>query len=57
MPPESLKLAMQPAIEKLIAKELLRHPDTEVNISVACCICEVFRIMVHELYNDEKMKV
>ncbi|PWA64622.1 phospholipase-like protein [Artemisia annua] len=56
MPPESTKHAMQPAIKKLIATELLRHPDVEVNISVAGCICEVFRIMVHELYNDEKMK-
>ncbi|GJU10023.1 phospholipase-like protein [Tanacetum coccineum] len=42
MPSESMKYALQPVIRALIAKQLLRHPDLEVNISVACCICEVY---------------
>ncbi|GJS22484.1 phospholipase-like protein [Tanacetum coccineum] len=39
----SLIYAMNPMIKVLIAKKLLRHPDMDVNISVACCICAVFR--------------
>lgn len=58
MPSESMKYAMQPVIEALIAKELLRHPDMDVNISIACCISEVFKIMVYKTpYSDEQMKV
>ncbi|GJY77149.1 phospholipase-like protein [Tanacetum coccineum] len=57
MPSESMKYALQPVIRALIAKQLLRHPDMEVNISVACCICEVFTIMVRKTpYDDEQMK-
>ncbi|PWA91605.1 phospholipase-like protein [Artemisia annua] len=57
MPSESMIYAMQPVIEALIAKELLRHPHMDVNISVACCISEVFRIMVYKTpYSDEQMK-
>lgn len=55
---KTMKYAMQPVIKALIAKKLLRHPDVDVNISVACSICEVFRIMGHNTpYNDEQMKV
>ena len=57
-PSESMKYAMHPIIEALVAKDLLRHPDMDVNISVACCICEVLRIMDDNAsYNDEQMKV
>ncbi|GKD55518.1 phospholipase-like protein [Tanacetum coccineum] len=57
MPSELMKYAMQPVIEALIAKQLLRHPDMDVNVSVACCISEVLRIMVYKTpYSDEQMK-
>nr|GEU60897.1 phospholipase-like protein [Tanacetum cinerariifolium] len=56
-PSESMKYAMHPIIEALVAKDLLRHPDMDVNISVACCICEVLRIMDDNAsYNEEQMK-
>ena len=55
---ESMKYAMHPIIEALTAKELLRHPDMDVNISVACCICDVLRIMEgNAAYTNEQMKV
>lgn len=38
-PSESMIKALDPIIEALVANELLGHPDTDVNISVACCIC------------------
>ena len=58
MPSESMKYALQPVIMALIAKELLRHPDMDVNIAVVCCICEIFTIMVRKTpYSDEQMKV
>ncbi|GKE91010.1 phospholipase-like protein, partial [Tanacetum coccineum] len=57
MPTQSMKYALQPVIEALIAKQLLTHPDMDVNISVACCISEVLRIMVYKTpYTDEQMK-
>ncbi|GJZ18549.1 phospholipase-like protein [Tanacetum coccineum] len=57
MPTQSMKYALQPVIEALIAKQLLKHPDMDVNISVACCISEVLRIMVYKTpYTDEQMK-
>ncbi|GKA18076.1 phospholipase-like protein [Tanacetum coccineum] len=54
---ESLKYAMHPVIGALIDKRLLSHPDVDVNISVACCICAVIRTVVgYEPYNNEQMK-
>ncbi|GKB26109.1 phospholipase-like protein, partial [Tanacetum coccineum] len=54
---ESLKYAMHPVIGALIDKRLLRHPDVDVNISVACCICAVIRTVVcYQPYNNEQMK-
>lgn len=51
------KSIMTPIIEAVIAKQLVRHPDMDVNISVACCICEIMRIMSPKNpYNDEQMK-
>ena len=55
---ESLKYAMHPVRYALIAKRLLSHPNVDVNISVACCICVVIRTVVgYEPYNNEQMKV
>ncbi|GJW90198.1 phospholipase-like protein [Tanacetum coccineum] len=54
---ESLKYAMHPVTNALIAKRLLSHPDVDVKILVACCICVVFRTVVgYEPYNNEQMK-
>ncbi|PWA55245.1 phospholipase-like protein [Artemisia annua] len=46
--------ALDPIIEALMAKELLCHPDMEVNILVTCCICDVLKIVTP--YNHEQMK-
>nr|GEY09765.1 phospholipase-like protein [Tanacetum cinerariifolium] len=54
--PSRLKAkALDPIIEALIAKELLNHPDIDVNILVACFICDVLRITTP--YNHEQMKI
>ncbi|KAL9996535.1 putative sister chromatid cohesion protein Pds5 [Helianthus debilis subsp. tardiflorus] len=56
-PSESINEAVHPIFELLIAKEWLRHPDIDVNILVACCICEILRIVgAQPFYNDEQMK-
>lgn len=55
---ESMLKSMHPIIKALIAKEMVRHPDMDVNISVAHCISEIMRIMAPENpYNNEQMKV
>nr|GEZ27404.1 hypothetical protein [Tanacetum cinerariifolium] len=46
--------ALDPIVEALIAKELLNHPDIDVNILVACCICDVLTITTP--YNHEQIK-
>ncbi|PWA94382.1 phospholipase-like protein [Artemisia annua] len=43
-PSKSLTTPLNQIINALSAKELVRHPDMNVNISVACCICEILRI-------------
>ncbi|MFS7909871.1 putative sister chromatid cohesion protein Pds5 [Helianthus anomalus] len=54
---ESINETVHPIFEALIAKEWLRHPDIDVNILVACCICEILRIVgAQPFYNDEQMK-
>ncbi|PWA91427.1 phospholipase-like protein [Artemisia annua] len=45
-PSKSMIKALHPISNALIARELLRHPDINVNISVECCICQILRIMV-----------
>nr|XP_043622837.1 uncharacterized protein LOC122594451 [Erigeron canadensis] len=52
-----MRHALDPMIEALMAKQLVRHPDMQVNISVACCVCEIMRIMAPETpSNDEQFK-
>ncbi|CDP12521.1 unnamed protein product [Coffea canephora] len=42
----------------LISDRLLRHPNTDVRISVMSCFCEVLRISgPHQPYENERMKV
>nr|XP_027099301.1 uncharacterized protein LOC113718607 [Coffea arabica] len=42
----------------LISDRLLRHPNTDVRISVMSCICEVLRISSpHQPYENERMKL
>ncbi|KAI7746849.1 hypothetical protein M8C21_016306, partial [Ambrosia artemisiifolia] len=56
-PLESMNNALHPMTEALIAKQLLKHPDLNVNISVACCCCEMLRICAPDTpYNDEQLK-
>ncbi|MFS7911830.1 putative sister chromatid cohesion protein Pds5 [Helianthus anomalus] len=56
-PSKSINDALKPIIEGIFAKELVRHADMNVNISVACCISEIMRIMSPKNpYNDEQTK-
>ncbi|KAI7728387.1 hypothetical protein M8C21_009464 [Ambrosia artemisiifolia] len=56
-PSESINDALNTIIEGIFAKELVRHADVNVNISVACCICEIMRIMAPKNpYSGEQMK-
>ncbi|GJS78060.1 phospholipase-like protein [Tanacetum coccineum] len=56
-PSETMIKVLHHLHEALFAKELLRHPDMNVNISVACCICEIMRIMAPDsLCSDDQMK-
>ncbi|PWA73961.1 phospholipase-like protein [Artemisia annua] len=54
-PSRSTAKALDPIVEALIAEELLNHPDIDVNISVACCICDVLTITTP--YNHGQMKL
>ncbi|GJW14717.1 phospholipase-like protein [Tanacetum coccineum] len=57
MDSRTMQYVMHPVIETLIANELMRHSDMEVNIALACCICDVLRSMGHIApYNDEQLK-
>lgn len=50
--------AIRPSIDALIAKELLRHSDTDVKVAVASCVSEITRITAPEApYGDGLMKV
>ncbi|PWA42621.1 phospholipase-like protein [Artemisia annua] len=56
-PSKSLIKPLHQIINALIAKELMRHPNLNVNISVACCICEILRITAPNApYNNEQIK-
>ncbi|XP_071699616.1 sister chromatid cohesion protein PDS5 homolog C-like [Rutidosis leptorrhynchoides] len=57
-PSEEIITALQPIIQALIAERLLKHHNVNVNISVVCCICEIFRIMAPDSpYDHQHMKV
>nr|GEX42431.1 phospholipase-like protein [Tanacetum cinerariifolium] len=44
-------------IKALIAEELVRHSNMVVKISVACCICDIMRIMAPDTpYDDNQIK-
>nr|XP_043637363.1 uncharacterized protein LOC122608333 [Erigeron canadensis] len=53
-PSKSIQYAMNPIVNPLIDTDLVRHPDMDVNISVACCICQILRIMAPNVPYDEK---
>ncbi|KAI3902844.1 hypothetical protein MKW92_037523 [Papaver armeniacum] len=56
-PSESMHNALAPSIKALVAKELLRHPDVDVKVSVASCISEITRITAPDApYEDDQMK-
>lgn len=57
-PSDSMKKALSPSMEALVTNELLRHPNIDVNASVAACISEITRITAPDApYGDEQMKV
>ncbi|XP_071698446.1 uncharacterized protein [Rutidosis leptorrhynchoides] len=49
---------LNPTIQALIDKGLVRHPDMNVNISVVCCICDIIRLMPRDAppYDHQHMK-
>ncbi|GJW90259.1 phospholipase-like protein [Tanacetum coccineum] len=57
-PPSKLIIKpLHPIINALISKGLVKHPDMNVNMSVACCICEILRITAPNVpYNHEQLK-
>ncbi|PWA55242.1 phospholipase-like protein [Artemisia annua] len=56
-PPKPLIKPLHQIINALVAKDLMRHPDMYVNISVACCICQILRITAPNApYNHEQIK-
>lgn len=57
-PSISMQGALVPSMGALISDHLIKHPDLDVKVSVASCLCEVARITAPEPpYKDEIMKV
>ena len=57
-PSSLIQDGLLPSMMALISDRLLRHPNTDVRISVMSCICEVLRISApHQPYENERMKV
>lgn len=47
-----------PIAEALTGKEVVRHPDIDVNIPVVCRICDILTLMdLDTPYNYEQFKV
>ncbi|KAK3154613.1 hypothetical protein QOZ80_2BG0192870 [Eleusine coracana subsp. coracana] len=56
-PAESTSIAIQPATDALVKKELLGHVDPNVRLAVASCISEITRITAPNApYEDDEMK-
>ncbi|GJU33974.1 phospholipase-like protein [Tanacetum coccineum] len=56
-PSNSIIKPLHQITNALISKGLMRHPDMNVNMSVACCICEILRITAPNVpYNHEQLK-
>nr|XP_016441763.1 PREDICTED: uncharacterized protein LOC107767311 isoform X2 [Nicotiana tabacum] len=57
-PSDSMKSALQPVMNALIEKELLRHNTEDVKVLVICCITELFRITAprHPYDDDRQME-
>ncbi|XP_077238085.1 uncharacterized protein LOC143879538 isoform X2 [Tasmannia lanceolata] len=56
-PPKLTLNALQPSMNALVAKELLKHSDVDVKVAVASCISEITRITAPDApYDDESMK-
>ncbi|KAK3158442.1 hypothetical protein QOZ80_2AG0137270 [Eleusine coracana subsp. coracana] len=56
-PAESTSIAIQPATDALVKKELLGHVDPDVRLAVASCISEITRITAPNApYEDDEMK-
>ncbi|PWA44547.1 phospholipase-like protein [Artemisia annua] len=56
-PSKSIIFDLHRIINALISKGLLKHPDMNVSMSAACCICEILRITAPNTpYNHEQIK-
>ncbi|OAY65887.1 Sister chromatid cohesion protein PDS A [Ananas comosus] len=57
-PSQSMINAIRPAMNALVAEELLRHPNADVRVSVASCASEITRITAPDApYDDDLMKM
>ncbi|KAG0464367.1 hypothetical protein HPP92_020436 [Vanilla planifolia] len=56
-PSASMSDVLHPLMSLLVAKELLKHPEADVKVSVTACINEITRITAPDApYNDDLMK-
>lgn len=57
-PPQPVLQSMQPFLNAIAKRELLKHQDREVKLFVAACICEITRITAPEApFDDDVLKV
>lgn len=57
-PNETMKEALVPSTRALVSGSLLEHPNMDVRVSVASCLCEFTKITAPEQpYCDEEMRV
>ncbi|XP_051137575.1 sister chromatid cohesion protein PDS5 homolog C-like [Andrographis paniculata] len=56
-PAKSMRDALSPVMDALVAEKLLKHSDGDVKVSVASCISEITRITAPEApYDNDVMK-
>ncbi|KAJ9180800.1 hypothetical protein P3X46_009007 [Hevea brasiliensis] len=56
-PSATMMESMQPFSNAIVKPELLKHPDRDVKLLVATCICEITRITAPEApYSDDVLK-
>ncbi|XP_061344321.1 sister chromatid cohesion protein PDS5 homolog A [Gastrolobium bilobum] len=56
-PSDSTLESMKPFFNSIVKPELLKHQDSDVNVLVATCLCEITRITAPEApYSDDVLK-
>lgn len=55
-PLESMKCAIDPLFNALVCKEVLRHPNLDVNVLVACCLSGIMRIKADRAPSLQELK-